>query len=284
MLQEVTGMLRRHLGGRLRSVGPVDKAIGTARLVQLRADALWRTIWERVSEGAPGQLPVPPPLLRHRVHGETNRESFLAVSRACAEDIREILRLESVNLTRLGSVLDFGCGCGRVLRHFLVEPRSCELHGTDIDPTAIEWCARFLPGAQFAVNEPLPPTRHPDGAFDLVYAISVFTHLDEPMQLAWLDEFSRILKPRGWLLLTVHGRPTMGVLSPEERSAVEARGILFKTGRTGRLKLDGLPDFYQGTYQTPEYAQSTWNRRFEIVRYVERGMNGHQDLVLLRNK
>ena len=53
-------------------------------------------------------------------------------------------------------------------------------------------------------------------SFDLIYAFSVFTHLDIKAQKAWRDEFRRILRPRGILLLTVHGNAFKGRLTGKE--------------------------------------------------------------------
>ena len=60
-------------------------------------------------------------------------------------------------------ILEFGCGCGRIMRWMddLATPRT--LVGTDIDARAIAWATAALPFATFEVNEGLPPTRFRDG-------------------------------------------------------------------------------------------------------------------------
>jgi hypothetical protein len=62
-------------------------------------------------------------------------------------------------------------------------------------------------------------------------------------------------------------------LSPSEQEKLHARGILFLTGMTGRLKLDGLPDFYQETFHTREYIYREWAKYFEVLHYAERAIN-----------
>jgi SAM-dependent methyltransferase len=99
-------------------------------------------------------------------------------------------------------ILDFGCGAGRTLRHFLVEATVAEFYGCDIDTRSIEWLSAHLspPFHVFESGEraTLP---QPDGFFDLVYAFSVFTHLSDNWA-AWLLELRRVLKPDGLLFAT----------------------------------------------------------------------------------
>ena len=75
----------------------------------------------------------------------------------------------------MGSILDFGCGCGRVVRWWRDLP--AEIHGSDFNPTLVRWCRENLPFGVFEVNRPEPPLPYPDDSFDLVYALSVLTHL-----------------------------------------------------------------------------------------------------------
>jgi len=106
-------------------------------------------------------------------------------------------------------VLDFGCGAGRVLRQFLPEAASGEFWGCDLHRPTIAWLDEHLsPPLHFFVNDEIP-TPHPDGYFDLVYAISVFTHITHEWS-AWLLELHRILKPDGLLLATIVGPEAWG--------------------------------------------------------------------------
>jgi SAM-dependent methyltransferase len=59
----------------------------------------------------------------------------------------------------------------------------------------------------------------------LIYALSVFSHLDEPLQRAWLAEFRRLLRPGGLLVLSVLGERLRHRLSAEEQSRFD-RGEL----------------------------------------------------------
>jgi ubiquinone/menaquinone biosynthesis C-methylase UbiE len=99
--------------------------------------------------------------------------------------------------------LDFGCGSGRLLRQFLDEAREAEFHGSDTSEAMVSWVREHLcpPIAGVRVNGERPPLDYPDGHFDLVTALSVFTHIADGWS-DWLLEMHRILKPDGLLIAT----------------------------------------------------------------------------------
>ncbi|UCE86748.1 MAG: class I SAM-dependent methyltransferase, partial [Deltaproteobacteria bacterium] len=196
-------------------------------------------------------LALPPPLRRYRVGGHLDRERFLRVGREARRDLERALRVAGRSLSDFGDALDFGCGFGRVLRHFARDADGIRFTGTDIDPEAIAWCTRQLPFARFAVAPHRPPLPFDDASFDFVYAISVFTHLDEELQHAWLAELARVSRPGATLLLSTHGAKQHAALPAPDRARLRERGFCYRTATTGRFKLDGLPDFYQEAYHTP---------------------------------
>ena len=103
-------------------------------------------------------------------------------------------------------MLDFGSGPGRTLRHFLPEAESAEFWGADIDAASIEQLqAALCPPMHAWRCAGGPPLGLEHGSFDLIWAISVFTHLTDT-SLAWLLELHRLLKPEGLLIATYIGR------------------------------------------------------------------------------
>lgn len=96
-----------------------------------------------------------------------------------------------------GRVHDFGCGCGRVLTFFR-DSLHASLYGKNIDDQAIAWCKENLAEfASFTVNSEWPPLTFEDSFFDLIFSVSVFTHLPETLQTAWLAELLACLQTRG---------------------------------------------------------------------------------------
>jgi SAM-dependent methyltransferase len=268
----------------LKTITPLRKAYWLYKYLLFRpqlAAAMFRD-WRNRQDPSNGS--IPPAKLRYRVHGSLDEESFLMVGRVLSENICNLLASVGWDIYTFKHVLDFGCGSGRVLRYFLNVPASCQLYGTDIDPEAIGWCERNMPGVQWSTNGYMPPTPFQDNTFDLIYAISVFTHLDEPLQGAWLGELQRIAKLGAILILTVHGQHVYRTLSPSEQDVIRSRGFLYTTGATGCLKLDGLPDFYQYAFHASEYIDREWSKYFEILCHLDRAINDHQDAVLLRKR
>lgn len=94
--------------------------------------------------------------------------------------------------------LDFGCGSGRVLRNFLELDPAPELWGCDIDGASIDWLKANLKPLHVFRNQLLPPLPVQDGFFDLIWATSVFTHIDRWSE--WLLEMHRVLAPGGVLI------------------------------------------------------------------------------------
>lgn len=228
-------------------------------------------------------IAIPPARLRYRVHGALDRDSFLLVGQKVATDIKSLLQIVGRDISYFSNILDFGCGSARVMRH-LIGGRAHQFTGTDVDPEVIQWCQKSIIGVNWHNNEYLPPTQYSNNSFDLIYAISVFTHLDEKYQTAWLNELYRIASVGAILIFTVHGEPIIETasLTPEQQAKLEKVGFLYVSGTTGKFKLDGLPDFYQTSYHTQNYIERIWGSLFEIVAQVPRGIGAHQNAIILR--
>lgn len=223
--------------------------------------------------------PVPPSGLRVRVGGWEDADHFLGVGRKIFWDLKRLLKEVDKRFDSFASILDFGCGCGRVLR-FLKPADGQAIAGTDIDPESITWCRQHLGHiGDFQVNDFLPPLSYPDETFDLVYCISVFTHLPEGMQFQWLEELKRITKESGILVASLHGVDLLKT-DPALTETLNREGFVYVEGQG----TDGLPSFYQTAFHTREYLEKNWSRFFEVLHYRERGINNHQDVIVCEKR
>jgi SAM-dependent methyltransferase len=94
-------------------------------------------------------------------------------------------------------------GAGRLARMF--KGFSGRYVGVDIDQEMIDWVKPNLPWVEAYRTEPLRRLPFPDGTFDAVVSVSVFTHMNEPDHLFYLDELKRVTVPGARLMLTVCG-------------------------------------------------------------------------------
>ena len=192
-----------------------------------------------------GHAIVPPATLRFRVSELHSAGEFLKIGRGCAFWIAERIRAAGLQLDPGDRILDFGCGCGRTITWLMRDYPGVEFHGTDVDSESIEWCRTHLLKGRFVVNAALPTLPYPDDYFRVVYCLSVFTHLNEEMQDAWLPELHRVLAPGGLILLSVHGRNATGSLKAEDLGTLKSVGFVHKTSN----KLKGIvPHWYHTTW------------------------------------
>jgi SAM-dependent methyltransferase len=117
------------------------------------------------------------------------------------------------------SVLDFGCGCGRLARQLIQQkPRPRRYVGIDLHRGLVEWCRNNLaphaPGFEFHHQDVHNKGLNPHGQADvlpfpvrnqsvsLMLAWSVFTHVNEAAATFYLEETARVLRPDGVLMST----------------------------------------------------------------------------------
>jgi SAM-dependent methyltransferase len=216
--------------------------------------------------------PLPPRRLMVRVAGTGDAVWFLRSGRAGYDAI-----VAHAPLAQLESVLDFGCGCGRVTRWW--SAFDGRVAGSDVSGPAVDWCRANLPFGRFEQNALAPPLVFDDESFDLVYALSVFTHLTADLQLAWRDEVRRVLRPGGLLLLTTHGRSYVPRLGEDERTSFERGELVVRWGDVAGTNLCSA-------YHPEAYLRDTFAAGFTFLDLEAEGARGNptQDLVLLRKE
>jgi SAM-dependent methyltransferase len=155
-------------------------------------------------------------------------------------------------------VLDFGCGAGRVLRQFAAEATQGELVGCDIDAPSIDWAVSHLsPPFRFFRNELTPPVALDAGSLDLIWAMSVFTHISDAWA-EWLVELHRLLAPGGLLVASFLGE---GIWEALIGSAYREEEVGMAVSR----KWDGPAAW---VFHSEWWLREHWGRGFEVTRVV----------------
>lgn len=98
-------------------------------------------------------------------------------------------------------ILDLGCGSGRFFE--FLRDKKVDYIGIDNSEKLIEIAKRRYPKARFQVADVLN-LPFPRNFFDKIYSIAVLHHIPlEEFRLQFLREAKRVLKPEGFLILTV---------------------------------------------------------------------------------
>jgi SAM-dependent methyltransferase len=231
----------------------------------------------------PGDFPVPPFELASRVGCLENAEDPTALYEAIGKGTKETLvaALPEGYSLEGKRVLDFGSGAGRTLRHFIGEDTGAEFWGCDIDGPSIEWLGENMPMVHAFTNAEVPPLDQPDGKFDVIYCISVFTHLTRHWA-EWLLEMHRLLAPGGLLLATYMGRGFSQEIAGEE----------WDEDRVGMMVLAPGQGWDKGgpmVFHSEWWLRSHWGRLFDFLSLTEAGFatidpDYGQGLAVLRRK
>ncbi len=259
---------------------PLLRALERARvlraLFRLRERLITLRTADRDTRSSDG-LPLPPAHLRTLTAGTADSRWFVESGHSAAATIRDAVARHGVQLDSVEQMLDFGCGCGRVLRHWH-DLSGTEIHAAEPNEQLAGWCERNLSFALVSRSSPRPPLPYESNAFDLVYAISVFTHLEEEPQLLWMTELARVTRPGGLLLLTVHGDRYLNRLdTAEHRKYDEGRLVVRHASGSGTNLCS--------TFHPKRFVRERLSLSFDLLEHTTGGFERgapEQDLVVLR--
>lgn len=128
------------------------------------------------------------------------------------------------------NILEWGCGVSRTTRHIhkYINQHS-QIFACDINKEMIEWNEKYINNVSFSTISYKPPTNYFNSQFNLIYCISVFTHIDALVQDKWIKEIHRILNTNGIFLFTTHGSKYLNKLLPTEQKELFANGVYTKS-------------------------------------------------------
>ena len=227
---------------------------------------LSQDIAARVENRLRGGIPLPPGDLIYLVSGHRSASRFLRRGLVASSTIRKILERNGVEMDQCDAILDFGCGVGRIMRHWnaLQHPA---LHGTDYNTRLVEWCTKNLTFGEFKVNTLSDGLPYDSETFDFVYAFSVFTHLSESLQFFWMNELSRVLRPGGYIYFTTHGDYFLPQLSVAEKEKFLSGQLVVRAAEEAGSNLCS-------TYHPVAYVQRNMPREFSTVDFIPGAADG----------
>jgi SAM-dependent methyltransferase len=209
----------------------------------------------------------------------------------CAlQNISESLAAVGRTFRDIDSCLDFPCGYGRVLRHLVSQISPSKISAGDADAQGVRFCAREFGVHPLYCDHDVARLSLP-GSYDLIFVGSLFTHLDADTGLTLLRKLSAALREGGVLVFTTQGEsclnnlqwygPQFEAASDTFRSGLRREGICFIPYALKRLASKQSPTDgrYGVTLHNAHYVRQTLRRvGLQVIRFVERGMEGHQDV------
>jgi SAM-dependent methyltransferase len=169
------------------------------------------------------------------------------------------------------SVLEFASGYGCVTRHlkkcdnYRVFP--CDIHGQ-----AIDFIKRHLDMDALRSTR-VPEEFRPEIKFDVVFALSFFSHMPHSTWGRWMAALSAALRPGGIIIFTTHGRQSIKYFGKVD---FDEKGYWFRTG-SEQKDLD-IAEYGQ-TIVTPRYVfnEVETRARLKPLFYQEAFWWDHQD-------
>jgi SAM-dependent methyltransferase len=210
------------------------------------------------------------PDIRERAHSE-----YFSSGRECALKLRRLIEEHRGAPSNL-RLLEFASGYGRVTRHMAAVLPEAITTACDIHPQAV----RFLTGLGLeAVGSSSVPERfHLGRQFDVVFALSFFSHLPRMTWTRWLRRLVDHVNIGGLMIFTTHGERSRNLAWPESPTSNK---FLFSPVSE---QID-LPGEEYGRSLTPfafVYAKIAALGDMRLVRFQEAGWFGHQDIYVLR--
>ena len=186
------------------------------------------------------------------------------------------------------SILDFGCGYGRVLRSLAADFPHARLTAADVDSGGVNFCAKTFGAIPMYSNTDFSRLVF-DTKFDLIWVGSVFTHLRAERWMSLLELFRSILTEDGLLVVSTHG-------SEVERRLREGqcRWYGLEAERVAKILRNydehgfGYSDYrkskdYGVSLSSPEWVSPQITEvGFELVLYQNNGWDDCQDVWALK--
>ena len=221
--------------------------------------------WPAVKDLADPRKQVPSKFIRYTC-GHTDYDSYLRGGLEIATMFNLALRKHTGRvMADCESVLDFGCGSGRVAR--FMNPK--RLYGCDVNEPIVAFCQESLPHGDFHRNALMPPLKYGSGMFDLVCSFSVFSHLRLDVEEAWLAELARVGAPGCVYLLTVHGDWMIEQTLGAEADIARERGFFFRQVHRRHFSKMDFPSYYEASYHTSSWVREIWTAYFDVLEVIK---------------
>lgn len=232
-------------------------------------------------------LPVPPERL-WLGYGR-NMQEYLYSGKDQIEIMIKLLEKSGLEFEKCKRILELGCSTGRMIRWLKPFSDKMEIWGTDISSEHIYWANKYLnPPFNFATTTTIPHLPFEDQHFDVIYAGSVFTHIDD-LADSWFLELKRILTSDGRIYITIHDRHSIDLIEKRIEWRDSMLADLLKKNNTFRINRENFGKFVglrgpdSQVFYDREYFEKSIGNKYEIISYTPEAY-GYQTGVVLKKK
>lgn len=232
---------------------------------------------------------MPPPHLLQRVSNSPSVDDFVRSFPIVRQLVHTYLQRAGLNFASFDNILDLGCGVGRFMFAFAdhLGPNQ-RIYGSEVHEECARWCQQNIDFAATNHSSIEPPLSYVDRQIDLIYALSVFTHLRLDMQFRWAWEIHRVLRPGGVMFATFHGPVYFPFFHGKRAQLV--RDEMFSFGDDGLFAYLAFPSsetLHDGQVQVSSAHNEEFFREqfsaFELVaRFPQSLLAAGQDLYIIR--
>jgi SAM-dependent methyltransferase len=259
-----------------------DKSEIDLRLIGAKSGSFVRE-WDHFHIARPGgisDVPLPPAKLTQRAIWADPR-TFDKWGYALKRKFDEALNTHLHGPHAAHRMLDWGCGVGRMAKYLVKE---WAYTGIDIDREAIAWCTENIRGGDFRLQTLQARTGFSADTFDAAIGISIFTHLREEEQFAWLKELSRVVKPTGVVAVSVNCATSLHNAdnTVDVQSVLRTKGFCDTGAELSHKGVTSDDTYYRNIYHTHDYIRRNWTKAFDVLDILPGFVGNMQDMVFLR--
>jgi SAM-dependent methyltransferase len=199
-------------------------------------------------------------------------------------EVEALLRRAGAPLEQTGSLLEFAGGFGRMTRHLVHRLDASRITVSDIDHRGVAFARERLGVAGFGSTATPDELAH-DGRYEVITAVSLFSHLSLADWEPWLKRLYGMLEPGGVLLFTVHGShayETSQAQFGSEAFEQQAEGFHYTGANETRGRLAGA--HYGVSFVTEAYVRraATATDTGAELEFFALGLTGYQDVYVMR--
>jgi SAM-dependent methyltransferase len=184
------------------------------------------------------------------------------------------------------SILDFGCGFGRVLRFLKSYYPESNITPSELFPEYVEFCTKTfeLNGFQSVTDFQSLPR---DKKFDLIWSGSVFTHIPINKFKDLFQYFEDSLNVGGIMVITTHGRFCLENLRANmyglTQNARRKTQLLYKMTGYGYANYPNAPDYGVSIMTMDWFGKFMMNKdNFKLIALHEKYWDNHQDVIIVQ--